>query len=127
MYIQYQGFKTAANARVYSFQVLALDGTRRDFTVEIQSDTNHWAALKLQDGPGICFERLEQALDQETAASGAESHLHISAQDIRDYLRRHNPPAKSSPAKFPAAPSAESSQEPSAASPVMTGRVPWLR
>lgn len=67
---------------------------QRAFTVQIQSDTNHWASLKLQDGPGICFERVEQELGRETPASGAELNLHISDLDIRDYMKRHYPPVK---------------------------------
>ena len=55
MYIQYRGFKATINARVYSYHVLDPGREQRDLTVEIQSDTNHWASLKLQDGPGICL------------------------------------------------------------------------
>jgi len=94
MYIQYSGFEVSQNARVYTFQVFDLNRKPRAFTVEIQSDTNRWAGLKLQDGPGICFERLEQELGRETPALCTEPHLHISDQDISKYLASHNPPAK---------------------------------
>jgi len=96
MYIQYTGFKVALNSRIYNFQVL--DGTRerREFTVRIHSDTNLWGALKLQDGPVICFERLGQELGRETPAACAELNLHIREQDIREYLARHSPPGKAS-------------------------------
>ena len=53
MYIQYRGFSVATNSRTYNFQVLDPSRAQRAFTVKIQSDTNHWASLKLQDGPGI--------------------------------------------------------------------------
>jgi ActR/RegA family two-component response regulator len=94
MYIQYTGFKATLNARVYSFHVLDPGRGQRDFTVEIQSDTNHWASLKLQDGPGICFERLERELARETPAADAELSLQISDADIHDYLKHHYPPVK---------------------------------
>lgn len=94
MYIQYGGFTVSQNARIYNFQVLDLNRAPRAFTVKIQSDANHWAALKLQDGPGICFERLDQELGRETPAAAADLNLHISEQDIRKYLARHYPPAK---------------------------------
>ena len=94
MYIQYTGFKVAMNSRIYNFQVLDAAREPREFTVRIHSDTNHWAALKLQDGPGICFERLEQELGRETPAACAELNLRISEQDIREYLARHYPPVK---------------------------------
>jgi hypothetical protein len=94
MYIQYTGFEVSRNSRIYNFRVLGLNREPRAFTVDIQSDTNHWATLKLQDGPGICFERLEQELGRETPASCAELNLHISAQDICKYLARHYPAVK---------------------------------
>ena len=94
MYIQYTGFKVAMNSRVYNFQVLDAARELREFTVRIHSDTNLWPALKLQDGPGICFERLEQELGRETPACCAEPNLGICEQDIRDYLARHYPPHK---------------------------------
>jgi ActR/RegA family two-component response regulator len=94
MYIQYTGFKVAMNSRIYNFQVIDATRDPREFTVRIQSDTNHWASLKLQDGPGICFERLEKELGGETPAAGAELNLRISEQDIREYLTRHYPPVK---------------------------------
>jgi hypothetical protein len=94
MYIQYTGFKAVVNSRIYNFQVLDATREPREFTVRIHSDTNLWAKLKLQDGPGICFERLERELGRETTACCAELNLRISEQDIREYLARHYPPEK---------------------------------
>ncbi len=94
MYIQYRGFNVAKNSRVYKFQVLDLDKEQREFTVQILSDTNHWPSLKLQDGPGICYERLEQELGRETQNTRAEQNLQISESDILAYLKHHYPPVK---------------------------------
>jgi ActR/RegA family two-component response regulator len=94
MYIQYTGFNAAMNGRIYNFQVLDPAREQRAFTVKIQSDTNHLASLKLQDGPGICFERVEQELGRETAASRADLNLDITELDIRGYMKRHYPPVK---------------------------------
>ncbi|MGO8813260.1 MAG: hypothetical protein ACLQVG_01145 [Terriglobia bacterium] len=94
MYIQYTGFKVAMNSRIYSFQVLDATRDSREFTVGIHSDTNLWSKLKLQDGPGICFERLERELGSETPARSAEPNLQISEQDIREYVAHHYPPQK---------------------------------
>ncbi len=94
MYIQYTGFTVADNARIYTFHVLDAAKVQREFTVKIPSDTNHWANLKLQDGPGICFERLEKELVGETTAALAQTALSISELDIQEYLKRHYPPPK---------------------------------
>ncbi|MGO8789156.1 MAG: hypothetical protein ACLQVL_17475 [Terriglobia bacterium] len=83
------------NSRIYSFQVLDPARESREFTVSIHSDTNLWAKLKLQDGPGICFERLEQELGRESTDCCAELNLRISEEDIRAYFAHHYPPEKS--------------------------------
>jgi len=121
MYIQYTGFKVAMNSRIYSFHVLDATREPREFTVRIHSDTNLWAALKLQDGPGICFERLEQELSRETPASCAELNLRISEQDTREYLARHYPSVKAFRRKDLPELSAEPLNTPTIAHPAVVG------
>ena len=61
----------------------------RKFTVKVKSEAFRPAHLKLQDGPGICFSRLEQELRGETPEARAEAHLNIGERDIQEYLERH--------------------------------------
>ncbi len=93
MYIQYVGFNVAASSRTYNFDVLD-PKEAREFTVQVQSEAFRPPRLKLQDGPGICFERLEQELQGETQESRAAAHLCIGETDIREYLERHSPRKK---------------------------------
>jgi len=88
MYIQYVGFKVSASSRIYSFDVIGAEKPR-EFTVKVQSKAFRPACLKVQDGPGICFDRLKQVLEAETAGSRAEAHLSIGERDIQEYLERH--------------------------------------
>ncbi|MBZ5562020.1 MAG: hypothetical protein LAP13_06330 [Acidobacteriia bacterium] len=91
MYIQYAGFNNVgASSRVYNFDVIETGATRQ-FTVQVQSEAFRPASLMLQDGPGICFARLEQELQGETEESRAEAHLMIGERDIREYLQKHYP------------------------------------
>ncbi len=90
MYIQYAGFDVGAGSRVYNFDVVDA-GSSRHFTVQVQSEAFRPAALMLQDGPGICFARLEHELHGETQALPAQAHLTIGEQDIREYRDRHYP------------------------------------
>jgi len=122
MYIQYTGFQVATNSRIYNFQVLDASREPREFNVRIHSDTNLWASLKLQDGPGICFERLEQELGRETPASHAELDLRISEKDIREYLGRHYPPVKAFGHKDLPESSAEPLNVPTMGPPAMARR-----
>ncbi len=90
MYIQYVGFNVAASSRTYNFDVIDTQEAR-EFTVKVQSKAFRPARLELQDGPGICFERLEQELERETQKSRAEAHLSIRERDIQEYLEGHYP------------------------------------
>ena len=92
MYIQYVGFEVAASSRVYAFHVINAPDAARDFTVTVQSQAFRPDGLKLQDGPGICFARLDQELQGQTRESPAERHLIIGECDIKDYLGKHHPP-----------------------------------
>ena len=96
MYIQYVGFNVAASSRIYNFDVLDTHEEAREFTVDVQSEASRPARLRAQDGPGICFERLEQELEGETQESRAEAHLSIGERDIQEYLEGHNPRQPSS-------------------------------
>jgi hypothetical protein len=88
MYIQYVGFSNATSSRIYNFDVIDTAETR-EFTVKVQSEAFRPARLKLQDGPGICFARLNQELQGETPEARAEAHLSIGERDIQEYLEGH--------------------------------------
>jgi len=90
MYIQYAGFNVGASSRVYNFDVIEA-GAAREFTVQVQSEAFRPASLMLQDGPGICFARLEQELQGETPESRVQTHLTIGEPDIREYLVKQYP------------------------------------
>jgi hypothetical protein len=75
----------------YSFHVVDASEETREFTVKVQSEAFRSSSFKFQDGPGICFARLKQELEEETQESRAEADLHIGKQDIDEYLERHYP------------------------------------
>ncbi len=91
MYIQYLGFNVAASSRTYSFHVIDIPREARQFTVQVHSEAFLPARLKFQDGPAICFARLEQELQGESQEERAEAHLSIRERDIREYLDRNYP------------------------------------
>jgi hypothetical protein len=91
MYIQYVGFDVAASSRIYTFHVIDVPDATRDFTVEVQSEVFRPNRLKVQDGPGICFARVERELQGQTQETRAEAHLCIREQDITEYMERHHP------------------------------------
>jgi hypothetical protein len=91
MYIQYRGFSIEAASRVYAYHVIDPPQGSREFTVDIQTNELHSPPVKIQDGPGMCYARLKQELAGETSDSPAETHLHITSGDIREYVERTYP------------------------------------
>ena len=94
LYIQYVGFNNAGRSRTYAFHVIDSPIETREFTVKVQAEAFGADSLKLQDGPGICFERLQRELEMETQESRAEALLHIGEMDIQEYRTRHYPRKK---------------------------------
>jgi len=91
MYIKYQGFDTAPSFRLYTFHVINPPFEPREFTVKVQSEAFGPNRLSLQDGPGICYARLGEALQGQTPQSPADPCLIIGERDITDYLEHHHP------------------------------------
>jgi len=94
MHIQYVGFDNAVRSRIYAFHVIDSPLETREFTVKVQAGAFRAGSLKLQDGPGICFERLQRELEIETEESRAEALLNIEEMDIQEYRARHYPRKK---------------------------------
>jgi len=92
MYIQYRGFEIAATSRIYAFHVINVPDAARDFTVTVQSQAFRPDGLKLQDGPGISFARVDRELQGQTQEPLAGRDLIIGEPDIKEYLGIHNPP-----------------------------------
>ena len=95
MHIQFAGYDIESNSRIYKFRCAWTQPREaREFTVAIESKTSRWGSLKLQDGPGICFERLRHELERETPEVRTKSHLRIGEQDVQEYLARQHPQKK---------------------------------
>jgi hypothetical protein len=91
VYIQYVGFETAATSRTYAFHVMNAPDAARDFTVTVQAEAFRRDGLRIQDGPGICFARLDRELRGEAQHHCAQAHLIIGESDINEYLGQHYP------------------------------------
>lgn len=87
MYIRYLGFEVGRSCRIYNFNVV--DGAQkpREFSVKVQSEAFR-SALRFQDGPDICYKRLEHELERETPESLVTAHLTMDDEAIREYAGR---------------------------------------
>jgi hypothetical protein len=94
MYIQYAGFNIVSSFRVYNFDVINPPAPAREFTVEVQAEAFRADSLSFQDGPGICFARLQRELDGETPQLRARGDLRIGDLEIQEYRAHHYPKKK---------------------------------
>ena len=90
--IQLEGFTVSAAFRTYTFRVIDAPGETRQFRVQVPLESFRVTPLKVQDGPLISCERLQQELDREKQGSHAATHLGVGESDILVYLERHYPP-----------------------------------
>jgi len=90
-YIQYVGFNVGGGFRFYNFDVIGTAEETREFTVKLQSEAFRSSPLKYQDGPDICFKRLERELEGETHAFRAKNHLEVGREEIQAYVERNYP------------------------------------
>lgn len=94
MYIQYAGFNIITSYRVYNFDVIDSPREMREFTVKVQTEAFRADSLGFQDGPGICFARLQRELEGETPQLRARGDLRIGDLEIQEYRAHHYPKKK---------------------------------
>jgi hypothetical protein len=96
MHIQYVDFIPSDGTRRYTFDVIDAVGKSREFSVIVPLEAFRRSGLRAQDGPGICYDRMVQALEEETEETRAVTPMQIKDQDIAEYLRKHYPRKHSS-------------------------------
>ena len=97
---EYVGFTVNEKARVYTLRVRRPGHETLDFTLAIENQAFLSKRVRYQDGPEICFYRLER----ELVAGGdslPESHFEITDAELDEYRKAHTvKPSKSRP-KWP--------------------------
>jgi hypothetical protein len=89
--VRYLGFKTTREGREYSLRATDELQTRL-FVVVISHEDFAVRGARFQDGPDLCFTKLEHELAAEpTLAAG--SRLVMTPRDLLDYRARERMPA----------------------------------
>ncbi len=88
-HVEYLGFGTTAAAREYRLRVR--QGTEaHDFTLTIANDAFLRHRLRYQDGPGICFVKLQKEL--AGCADGLPAAiLRVTDAELEEYRSAHAP------------------------------------
>jgi hypothetical protein len=90
--VQYIGFTTKGSTREYTLRLKATGGEARDFVIAITSEAFIAHRARYQDGPDICFLKLQKELLAAGEALPA-AYLTISDADLEEYRVAHAPRA----------------------------------
>ncbi len=91
MQIQYLGFQNKARGRDYAYRVLNKNDQPREFTFSISTHALVEGRVRYQDAAAICYQKLQKALELETAEQPLPRHTTVSDQELDEYREMHTP------------------------------------
>jgi hypothetical protein len=96
MQIQYLGFQLKAHGRDYAYRVINRLADDREFVFTISNRAFAERRLPFQDAAGLCYQKLQKALDFETAENPLPRRYTLSDQELDAYREAHRPARKRS-------------------------------
>ena len=94
--IQYLGFRLKAHAREYAYRVINNPSPDREFVFTISNRAFAEAHLPFQDAAGLCYQKLQKALDLETTDHPLPRCSTLASQELDQYCKAHRPARKRS-------------------------------
>jgi hypothetical protein len=89
--VEYVGFRTTSDHREYVLRS-RVGADRREYTVGIAHEAFASGRAKYQDGPAICYEKLERELQGPEPSQA--SHFEVSEADLVEFQKAHASPQK---------------------------------
>ncbi|HTS71541.1 MAG TPA: hypothetical protein VMO17_21395 [Terriglobia bacterium] len=96
MQIQYVGFQLKAHGRDYTYRVIDNQAADREFIFSISNRSFTEKQLPFQEAAGLCYQKLQKALELETAEKPLPRRTTLSAQDLDVYRQSRRPARKRS-------------------------------
>jgi len=90
--VEYVGFAVRGAAREYALRVWPADGEPHEFTLVIPNQAFLTQRVRYQDGPEVCFLKLQRQL-AACPTGFPPSHLGVTDADLEDYRIAHTPKA----------------------------------
>ncbi len=88
-HVEYVGFTSSNNAREYRLRV-KLGPDSHEFILAIKNEAFLARRVRYQDGPGVCFFKLQKELAD--CADGLPAlHLDVSDAELEEYRAAHTP------------------------------------
>jgi len=91
MQIQYLGFRSKERGRDYAYLVTDKKSEQREFTFSIPIQALVGGRVRYQDAAGMCYQKLQRALELETAERPLPRRSIVSDQELDEYREIHSP------------------------------------
>jgi hypothetical protein len=88
-HVEYMGFKSLESAREYRLRVHQGASVLQDVTIVIANSAFLTKLVRYQDGPELCFHKLQRAVASSTETM--PDRLYVSDADLADYAAAHAP------------------------------------
>lgn len=92
--IQYLGFQLKANGRDYTYRVVNSKEGDREFVLSISNRAFTEYHFPYQDAAGLCYRKLQKALDAESPEQPLPQRSTLSDQELDEYLKSRRPARK---------------------------------
>jgi len=96
MQIQYVGFQLKAHGRDYAYKVVTKQAEDREFIFTISNRAFAEKQLPFQDAAALCYQKLQKAMDSETAEKPFPHRTTLSDQELDVYRESRRPTRKRS-------------------------------
>ena len=96
MQIQYLGFQLKPNGRDYTYRVITKEAQDREFIFTISNRAFLEKRFPFQDAAGLCYQKLQNALESETAEHPLPRRSVLSGIELDAYRQAQRPARKRS-------------------------------
>lgn len=90
-HVEYMGFKSMESTREYRLRVHQGTNVLQDVTIVIQNAAFLTKLVRYQDGPELCFHKLQRVVAVST--DSMPDRLFVNDADLADYAAAHAPKA----------------------------------
>jgi len=96
MQIQYLGFQSKAHGRDYAYRVINKQAEEREFVFTISNRAFVESHFPFQDAAGLCYQKLQNALEEESAEHPLPRRSTLSDLELAAYRQAQHPARKRS-------------------------------
>jgi hypothetical protein len=93
-HVEYLGFQSHKSTREYALRVRRVGDDDRDFTVVIANNAFLDNRVRYQDGPEICFWKLQRELSACDDGRLPARKLRVSDEELEAYRDAHTPKSR---------------------------------